>query len=166
MKRRWKIILPVLALLLGLILYAAYRDFGRVESGENLPRVSWLPESATNICFYKSYGFTAFEFDISEQDFLKWASERQLKKLDGEEFGISRYHLGLKDVPPAGDPPGIGAPKEELNAYFAAEQKHHDAISKVIRRGYGYRLTRSNGGGHAVAYDLETGRAYYTTTPR
>ena len=33
--------------------------------------VAWLPGEATDICFYKSRGFTAAEFRISEADFVE-----------------------------------------------------------------------------------------------
>ena len=50
-----------------------YWEIFGVKQGEHVAHVAWLPEEATDICFYKSQGFTAAEFRISEGGtFVKW----------------------------------------------------------------------------------------------
>jgi len=51
----------------------AYLGFTQVESGEVVASVDWLPKSASNVSYYRSYMNTAYEFDIDEADFLKWS---------------------------------------------------------------------------------------------
>lgn len=63
------------------ILYSAFRGFTDVEIGENVARVSWLPDSASNVSFYRAYSYTAYEFDIAEADFLKWAERFSVKRI-------------------------------------------------------------------------------------
>lgn len=51
------------------------RDVNRPpEIAEGVYSVEWLPTEATNINYYRSYGFTAYEFQISETGFRKWAA--------------------------------------------------------------------------------------------
>jgi len=51
----------------------AYLGFTQVETGESVASVDWLPKSASNVSYYRSYMNTAYEFDIDEAGFLKWS---------------------------------------------------------------------------------------------
>jgi len=53
--------------------FACVGSLIHVSTEENVPSVDWLPASASNVSYYKSYSFTAYEFDISESEFNAWA---------------------------------------------------------------------------------------------
>src|SRR5687768_14859438 len=95
------LLIAVLLTGLALLAWTTYRGFTDVESGEHVARVSWLPESATDVSFFRSYSWTAYEFTIPEQDFLRWAADKgwDVKENKGEPRTIARYHVGLGDVP-------------------------------------------------------------------
>jgi len=125
------------------------------DKGENVKSVSWLPKEATDICFYETYSFTAFEFNISEQGFMDWAKKWKIKK-NVEPVGIMRYtQFTLPQPKSSSDPTG---------------EKYKEYQSKIkirIKNGLYYRTPpRPNGGGTYVGYDLDTGRAYYQSSPR
>ena len=126
------------------------------ESGEGVPSVSWLPESAPNVSYYKSYLNTAFEFDISEAEFLRWSSwEVQPIK---EPVGMLRYCYFTTSPPDYGPNPTQAQEAELLAIYNSQRPKIDDGWY------YGYR--QSNGGGVWVAYDRSKGRAYFRSAPR
>src|SRR4029450_8888779 len=54
------------------LLRGCYLALTHFETAENVDRVSWLPDSASNVSYYRSYNYTAYEFDISEDEFKKW----------------------------------------------------------------------------------------------
>ena len=80
-----------------------YSHFTRVEFGENVPSVTWLPSTATNVSYYKSYSFTAYEFEISEADFLKW-NRRKLSPIE-KTVRVTRYCQFKTRVPDFGPNP-------------------------------------------------------------
>lgn len=43
------------------------------EIGVNISSVDWLPASAREISYFRSYGYTAYEFKIKESEFRDWA---------------------------------------------------------------------------------------------
>jgi hypothetical protein len=149
---------------LALFLYFAYLGLVTVEKGENVPSVEWLPPSASNVSFYHSYSWTAYEFDIDEQGFLKWAEEWPVAKLTGGRVvTVPRYLRMVLEWPK--DP--IGPESEaEAEARFQVQGRYQASVKKEIRRGYYYERRDSNGGGVVVGYDLDAGRAYFQSSPR
>src|SRR5262245_53760868 len=71
------------------LLRGCFLALTHVETGENVDHVSWLPNSASNVSYYESYGYTAYEFDMSEDDFKKWV--RYDVKPITEPFHVLRY---------------------------------------------------------------------------
>jgi len=51
------------------------------ERGENQAQVDWLPETASDISYYRSYSRKVSEFSMNESDFRKWASGSDLKEI-------------------------------------------------------------------------------------
>lgn len=106
-----------------------------VDSGENEKSVSWLPESASDVSYYLVYGSWAYEFRITESDFLEWAKENDWppEKIAGEPVSITRY----------------------------TRMMHQDDTRKIIKDGYYFENLQENGGGTYVAYDTNTNYAYF-----
>ena len=154
---------PVLAGAAVWFWYATYVSFNRVEEAENVARVDWLPAGARNVSYYRSYPFTAYEFDIDEAGFRSWAAQEgwPLRPVEYEPFRVLRYsfHASKRMHPPDEE---TLAPEE----WRARHDRARAATQKEIRRGYGYEKRQSNGGGVTVGYDLDTGRAYYQYSPR
>jgi hypothetical protein len=154
---------PILAVLLGaVVLHSAYRGFTRVEKGKHLKTVGWLPVEAPDVCFYRSYSFTAYEFDISEKGFLEWASRWEVKPIT-RPFEIRRYSGRLAR---ARDLLSSRPADEDLNAYERRAGEWQSLRCATIANGYCYEDKHSDGGGTWVAYDRSRGRAYYQSMPR
>jgi len=134
-------------------LRAAYIGLTYVETGENVARVAWLPHSASNISYYQSYSFTAYEFDIPEADFIAWVSW-EMQPIT-QPVTVMRYTY----IRPQRPKPSENADFRELKAYMAHRQVE-------VADGLYYNHRRSNGGGVSVAYDRERGRAYFQSSPR
>lgn len=134
--------LPILAVLLG-ILYVFYLGVTHFDTAEHRTNVSWLPNGATNVSYYRSYSFTAYEFDISEEGFLEWADGWNVAPITLPE-SIWRY-----------------------TKYTVAEPKRvEEAHTAMIASGYVHRSGQSSGGGMVVAFDREAQRAYFQSSPR
>lgn len=128
------------------------------ESGENVKSVDWLPKEATNVSYYKTYSYTAFEFDISEEGFKRWASRWNFEKTKTPK-GISRYNRITVKMPKF-DNKDSDKSMEEFD-------KYRSTVGATISNGYYYSTPpRGNGGGTYVAYDSDKGRAYYQSNPR
>lgn len=133
----------------GLVMFALaiamYIGMTRVVVGEHQENVQWLPLNAKDASFYRSYDYTAFEFNIGEQDFLTWAKSNawETKPLDKPTV-IGRYTAGPKFQRKPGDP----------TEHTAA--KGH--IYEKLREG-------STDEGVRVVYDSEAGRAFFTWKP-
>lgn len=163
----WASVIAASAAGVALFWYGAYRGFNHVETAENVPRVPWLPESATNVSYYRSYLWTAYEFSIDERAFLQLTRDQGLdvRPIGPEPFTIKRYSFDAgRRMYPAALPEG--ASEAEIARYDEAVSRSEEAQHKTIRRGYWYRNIRSNGGGTSWAYDLDSGRAYYDYSAR
>ena len=136
------LLIPVLmfALWAGLTWYSnAHPDFG-----EHVAHVDWLPDEASDVSFFISYSYTAYEFKISEAVFVeevcgKWT----FNEITGPE-NISRYNFKLEY---AGD---------ALNAHGVA----------MVTNGVSARCIQPDGGGYHAVYDRDTGTGYVQTNPR
>ncbi len=62
------------------------------DYGENLEKVSWLPNTASKISYYKSKQVQVYEFSISSEDFRAWAesSGMTVRRMMNQEI-VSRY---------------------------------------------------------------------------
>lgn len=114
--------------------------FGEHLSADQTPLA--LPPGASDVCYWIYAGTTAFEFSISENEFLRW-SEKQIgqrrrgfKGLEpiGTRLTMPRYRQWLPNAPPP-----------------------HDVI---IEGGYHYGW-EERGRNVDYAYDAAAGRAYY-----
>jgi hypothetical protein len=56
------------------------------EIAEGVQSVDWLPAEATDISYCRSYGFTAFEFKISEAGFREWAATAAYQSRESVKF--------------------------------------------------------------------------------
>lgn len=130
--------------------FGLYHQVTHFETAENVGRVDWLPRSASNISYYKSYNFTAYEFDIPEAEFLIWAARWKLLPIS-EPLKISRYCL--KNNCP------------DFRNYDEWEQ-WDERGHVTIAVGWYFRRRWSGCGGEDVAYDRTVGRAYFQTNPR
>lgn len=164
MRRRKRILVSVV-LMLGLVwlFYGAYRSFTDIEHGEHWKTVKWLPSEATDISFYRSYSFTAYEFDISEKGFLQWASRWEISPIT-TSFTIRRYSSQLDSTryPQLNN----DHTEAEYNQWLQAQSERKAKAEATIDEGYFYAHRQSNGGGVWVAYDKKRGRAYYKSMPR
>lgn len=135
-KRRW--IFLTLAVTASTVLFLAYQDLNRVETGENVSHVSWLPASASNVSYYRSYNFMAFEFGISEAEFLKWANGCDVTPVR-EPFSIPLYTRASAPLTVLPE----SATEDDFQRFFAENSKQ----SATITHGYFYEQERGRSGG-------------------
>lgn len=141
-------------LLVSAIAIAVYFDHGP-EIGVNEKSVPWLPSDATNISYYKHYSISIYEFEINEKSFKQWAKKWKVSEIN-KEFTIERFaSLILK------------APKFESDADLEKYLSYKNKTEISIERGYYYESPlKSNGGRMAIAYDLDSNKAYYYSLSR
>lgn len=183
-----------IALALGMVLFLINIMDTSIDAGENIARVDWLPESSSRICWFKSNLSYAVEFDIPEKDFLVWVDSAEGKKrfrLGEVEpiaptdhysnwFYVPRYTKFLtpgrrseKQLPPE-PPDGLKIvhgpiPENEVGASGDVPTPDIEGDVQVMagpRQGWMYHHSYGNGGGIWLAYDSETGRAFYYHSPR
>jgi hypothetical protein len=155
MKTKYIIAMLLLALVfnpLSILLGAAYWSNTHPDTGENIKTVAWLPPEATNVSYYKTYSWTAYEFDIDEDGFRKW-SDCPLTPIT-EKIAVERYSYE-------------NFMKRRLgccNEQYEHERATHIAI---VTDGLHYSyLNPSAGGRRSVVYDREKHRAYFQSNPR
>jgi hypothetical protein len=126
------------------ILRGAYVALTHFELAENVLAVDWLPPSASNVSYYKSYSCTAYEFNIPESDFRSWAWW-ELKEITGP-VEVRRYSFFAK-------------------GQHGLRPDPFDDVA-VVSNGLYYEARQSNGGGVSVAYDRAATRAFFQSNPR
>ena len=109
--------------------------------GENVKTVKWLPVEAAKISYYKTYSNTAYEFDISESGFRKWAARWAFQPIK-EPRKIERY------------------------SFFTANKAPPSAYATVTNGLYYYKYLTNYCGSVHVVYDSDNGRAYFKMNPR
>lgn len=138
----------------GLFFGCAFWSNSHPKTAVNEPCASWLPAEATQVSYYKTYSWTAFEFQISEDGFKKWASHWQVAEIV-DFFTIGRYTTRILERPKYDNDP---------NSPYAIYELQTRA---TITNGICFRTPpRANGGGTCVAFDRNKGRAFYQTNPR
>ena len=155
--KRLLLVIGVIAFLICFI-QGACVHFTRFETAENVSHVDWLPDEASNVSFYKSYSYKAFEFDISENGFLEWAQRWDVQPI-ASPVTILRYSLMTTAVPDYNKP----NPTQDERLL---QLQQHPSQRATIRDGYYYDYEDSSYGGVSVAYDRSKGRAYLQSNPR
>ena len=119
-------------------------ELTRCDTAENVATVDWLPDTASNISYCKTYLNTAYEFDMTESEFLAW-SEWDVNEI-GQPVSITRYKRYAREI--------------------ARHTAEYDEQWAEIDDGLYYGKKRSNGGGVWVGYDRKQGRVFYTSSAR
>jgi hypothetical protein len=139
------------------MLLLGYHGLTYCETAENVQSVSWLPEGATNISYYRSYRFTAYEFDISEEGFQEWAKRWGQVQPIKDPVRVNRFSTLIQ--PPSNvSTSSIGQ--------MEVSGTEIDPATATISDGYFYEKRQSNGGGVCVAYNSKAKRAYFQSNPR
>jgi hypothetical protein len=136
------------------LLRSMYLDFTSVEMGEHQQSVDWLPNTASDISYYRSYSLTAYEFTIAESEFLAW-SRFDLLRIE-KPVSVLRYCCVSARLAPLD---GSTADEAKLIAYMNSQ-------TATVSNGWYYKRRRQNGGGITMAYDRETRRAFVETSLR
>ena len=133
-------------MMLPLILIILFIWFVNIsESGEMVHKVEWLSDpTATEVSYYKSHLWSAYEYKTSEKNFLKHANPCWQFKEITEPVVILRYLYMTKYNGSliGGTPPDSQA---------------------VIKNGIIAEEHWKNGGGYIAVYDRDTGKAYIQT---
>ena len=147
--------------------FGAYRELTRVEIGQSVPSVSWLPNTASRVFYYRSYPRTAYEFDIDEQGFVALAEVKgwKIRRFENGAFEIWNYVWCQNPTPPPNSLPG-NASGSQVSAGQANLAVYEAATTKRITNGYSFEKTIHNGGTTRVGYDATAKRAYVFSTPR
>ncbi|WP_254514005.1 hypothetical protein [Anatilimnocola floriformis] len=132
-----------------------HRVLTRVEYGESRPSVPWLPAAAKNVSYYKSYAFTAYEFEIPEDDFVKWSGEK-LTTIN-RPVRVPRYCLIRMPLPDLMPNPTLRQEREQIRTLATRET--------LVSQGLAYDHHRDSGGGTIVAYDRQRGKGYFWHAP-
>lgn len=137
------------------------------EIAEGVKRVDWLPAEATDINYCRSYGFTAFEFKISEAGFRKWAAKAAYRPAEYVRFQPLTEIADHKGEPLY--------PIERYNSYLRVARDRptefdYEAYLKDtqvdIKNGLRGEMRKGSAGGYSIGYDRDTGTAYYQSNPR
>ncbi len=149
-----RIIITVLVVAFAFAGFVAYeiKSSKRIETAQSVETVPWLPSDATDVSYYRSYGWTAYEFSIGEQEFRKWASKYDLSEID-ETVHMERWSW-------------ITFLNESSNLSSEEFQRLQSAHLTSIDSGLIGGIGWGNGGRELVAFDRVAGRAYFQSNPR
>jgi hypothetical protein len=151
--KRVVLITVAIAIVLGAgFVWYAIESTKKIESGQGVVTVSWLPTAATDISYYRSYGWTAYEFEISEEGFREWASKYPLKEIDDTVYMERWSWLDFSQE-------SSHLPTEE---YQSLRLSHLTSIENGLFGG----ISWENGGRELAAFDRKLGRAYFQSNPR
>ena len=118
------------------------------ESGERVRNVDWLNDpEASEISYYKSHIWTAYEYRTSEKNFLRYANPPWKFKEIREPVKVPRYLLMTKY-----NGNYIGGTPSDSHA--------------EVKNGLIAEERWKNGGGYIAVYDRDTGKAYIQRNPR
>lgn len=142
----------VLVLLLPVAIYF-YASSGP-EYGENVPKVSWLPNYASDISYYRSKQVKVYEFEISAEDFKNWAGQSgmEVQRVTTPKI-LSRYKAYIP-APEDGSREPLSTRGTLSIEQFESWQ---DQISITVRSG----MIATGEDQATAAYDTKTKKAYY-----
>lgn len=157
--RRWYFTLTELLIFTSFaaFLFPCVASLIHVSTEENVPSVDWLPASASNVSYYKSYSFTAYEFDIAEQDFKAWA----WVKLEPITQPVTVFRYSSRNEYQASYPPN--ATQAQIDAIETANE---NLRGKKVFTGLYYESRTNSGRGVTFVYDRAAGRGYFQSNPR
>lgn len=135
------------------------------EVAEGIQSVDWLPAEATNISYYRSYGLMAYEFQISEAGFRKWAAEVAFEP--ASEFVIYEPVADVaKKEPRSIQRYKFFVGKDQGSMEGSDEAEWFKSSLIEIKNGLRGELRFANGGGYAIGYDRDSGTAYWQSSSR
>ncbi|PXA04862.1 hypothetical protein DDZ13_02550 [Coraliomargarita sinensis] len=142
----------VLVLLLPIAIYF-YASSGP-DYGENVARVSWLPNYASNVSFYRSNQVRVYEFDIKAEDFKTWAGQNgmDVQRVTTPEI-LSRYKAYIPTPEAESSEPAVPQGQVSMEQF----QDWQDQISITVNSGMIARGKQDD----VAVYDLKTQKAYY-----
>ncbi len=131
--------------------HGLYTLLVHVEYGENEASVEWLPPTATNVSYHKTFTHVAYEFDISEAEFVRW-SPGKLSPITSS-IVVTRYcyYENPQRASANGKSPTPFVPLQSRWATISTGLVYDDMSGR---------------GGVEVAYDRLQGRAYYFMSRR
>jgi len=141
-----------------LILLLPVAVFYYLNSGpdyaENLNKVSWLPNYATDISYFRSKQIKVYEFRIKAEDFKTWAGQNgmSVQRVTSPEI-LSRYKAY---IPAPKTKPGELPPPEQVVNIDALQQWQRE-ISITVDTGMVARGTDNS----LAVYDVQTQKAYF-----
>ncbi len=125
------------------------------EYGENAARVSWLPNYASDVSYFRSKQVKVYEFRIKADDFKTWAGQNGMtvQRVTKPET-LSRFKAY---IPPAKTNPNKPLPPPEQLVSVENLQQWQREISITVKTGM---VAKGNDASIAV-YDLHTKKAYF-----
>ncbi|WP_308984112.1 hypothetical protein [Thalassobacterium sedimentorum] len=124
------------------------------DYGENIDSVSWLPNYASDISYYRSKQVQVFEFKVSGEDFKRWAESRgmSVRRLVNQEI-ISRYRAYIPTPNSRSSSPATPGGVLTIEQF----ESWQDDISAKVARG----LIAESPEKEIAIYDSHTKKAYY-----
>ena len=133
------------------------REMSTVRTGENVDHVSWLPNSASNISYFLSYSFTAYQFQITEFEFVDWCPE-ELSEITAP-LTISTWQARMVDTP---------LPNSTTTAieHEKLVREFESLTSVTVTNGLFYEKWYRNGGCSIYVFDRDSSVGYRQSSPR
>lgn len=102
------------------------------ETGMNLGSVDWLPRSASDVSYWETYSWSAWECTMGEEDFREWGTRYKLQEIKYaqsiERFSWMEFSRSSQD--------------SDGDAWDKERQKH----VAIVRKGLFATERRENGG--------------------
>lgn len=155
-----RLAIAALVLLIPVFLWSCYHAVTYRESGEHVARVSWLPDEASDVSYYRTVHMVVYECRIARPAFVALAREKgwELKPIR-EPTEATRPAWFSTQAPRKEDFPGD---QDRYDREFTAWLGRTRA---VVRDGW-TAGDREGDCGDIVVYDQEAGRLYYYWTAR
>jgi hypothetical protein len=118
------------------------------ETGTKLSAVDWLPPSASDISYWKTYSWSAWEFTMNEEEFPPY----ELREIDDIQ-SIERFSWRES----------LRSRQGSDGDSWEQEERRHVA---TVRNGLFATERRKDGGGYKIVFDRETNRVYHQSNPR
>lgn len=145
------LVLNPITLIFGWFGMMAWKD-ANPDRGENLAQVDWLPETASDISYYRTYNLKVSEFSMNESDFRKWASGSNLKEIT-DRHDVRRFSWWEFQKT---------RPKQYDEAYFREEQQHIVSVTNGLFSSF----RQNDGGGSYRVFDRDNNRVYFESNRR